>query len=332
MAAPAHEKTWQFNVNIPCGTSATGITVARTVMFAIKNALIGFASSPWTVWGSCDGQGGAGSFGNGDSSDRWHAADSTHMVWAAAASNHSWIVLTQTGLAAKAAICIDLSTATSTSCTVVLSPSAGFGAANGGGDGTATARPTASDQVVILNNSTWGPSAGTSYHKVHVLLSTDGKCTRVINCSGGGLNSVYGVWIIDAPKNPIAAWTNPSFAGIKGGASGAGVYSTWSLTAVCGGLVGGNAETFYVTTECYRGASLVQKEFPDDDSAEWPVFGTGLFSATAGRVGRKSQIYDLYFGSSRRDPGDCYPNDSHRHWVQFDQLIFPWNGSVPLIG
>src|SRR5512147_759035 len=119
MTAPAHSLVYQFQADQLIAPAATVLLSCQALMFATKQSLKGAgvwvdkdnvvvaSSGNWTTTSSCDGSGGAGSFGNNDNVDRW--VTSANLIWAAAASNHSWHVLQQTGIAAKFQICLDLS-------------------------------------------------------------------------------------------------------------------------------------------------------------------------------------------------------------------------------
>jgi hypothetical protein len=319
MTVPIPEKTWQYSVNNLVGSYTSTDAACKSAMFRLKSALIGFASNPWAVWGSNDG---AGNFGNGDAVDRWAATP--QVKWAATGSNHSWIVLTQTGLSAKASLLIDLNNVTTANATIVFSPSAGFGLTNGGTDGTATDRPTAADQTVLINGNPWGFTASATYGRSHVMQSTDGQCTRYISCVG---NTVTGFWIFDVPKNPVSSWTNPIFFAAKQ-ATGAMTMSTWFGTDVGYGRIDNRQCVLRVSGE---GTSTfvagTQLTVPDDQTFEWQLGGVGLFSVAIYVRGRKGELFDLLWGSVSRQTGNTYPSGNAPTWAQFDNMVVPWNGT-----
>src|SRR5947209_5087453 len=90
-ALPAPSLTWQQSLNNVQLASGTALTDHRTILLGIKNALIGFGTNPCTVKGSCHS-----TVAGLDAVDRWSAI--ANLVWAAAASAHSWIVLEQGGI------------------------------------------------------------------------------------------------------------------------------------------------------------------------------------------------------------------------------------------
>jgi hypothetical protein len=333
MTLPVLEKTWQFSINNYSAPARTVVEQNKPAMLAIKNSLIGFALHPWVVWGSCDGAGGAGSFGNGDAVDRW--VDTGDLIWAAAASNHSWIVLTQHGLgSANASICIDLSNANTYQCSLVLSPSAGFGVANGGGDGTATARPTATDEVVLISNTNWGVTNTVGTRQViHGMQSTDGECTRILVCSNG---AVIGFWMLDVPANAIAAWT-PLVLGNASGSTSA-VQLTRAIqssitTPVGKAKIGAATVSMTMVYETYYGvtSTIPFQWVPDDQSSEYTFFGLGVYCTTAGHRGKKARLVDIWFNMNNATDygtGQPFPDDGSYQFVNIGQFIFPWNGTA----
>jgi len=288
-------------------------------MFAMKSAFLGFVSFPWVPWGSSDGVGG---FGNGDAVDRWAAI--TNLVWAAAGSNHSWIVLSQAGLGGNAAICIDLSSASGEICTIVLSPAAGFGAANGGADGTATARPTATDELVLLNADRFGSPSSATNSVLYAQQSTDGQCTRLFLLRSGACASLFA---FEKARNPIAAWTYP-VVGTVTAASGNEV-TTWAYlgnastkTKMWLGSVGS------VYFSSWFGATTLVNSLPmDDDSSEWPLMPVGCCITAAPHRGRKGQMFDMWWTASPLGTGNSYPNDETYQFLVLGDLVVPWFGT-----
>jgi hypothetical protein len=167
MAVPTFAKTWQFNVNQNVPATGVASTTSRNALFLIKAALVAFASNPWLVINSVNGTGSAPI-----GTDTW--LTNSNIIGGAPGSNHSWIQIRQTGIATNFEMVIDCVAANLSTVTVVISPSAGFTG------GSATARPTATDEIVLLSNAFWGGVSGTDNNVVvNVWQSTDGQSTRV---------------------------------------------------------------------------------------------------------------------------------------------------------
>lgn len=329
MAAPVLSKTWQFDVNRQVGNLGALPLCNQHAMSSLKESLKGFALSAWTVWGSCYGHSTSPVFGNGDGVDNWltvGVADPTKLVWGT--GNHSWIVLAQVGMGPKTAICIDLNNVNSYSATVVFSPAAGFGLANGGTDGTASTRPTASDQIVLLNGAAWGGYNGAYTWRQHAMVSQDGQCTRIFLMRNGASS---GIWLFETVKNPVTGWAAPLVAAVYGdnALNGIASYATFSTAANTWGRIGADPCSFYMTGEGY-GATGLQTiiTVPDDESGEWQLLPIGLQSATSSHRGRKGELYDMWWipagGGST-----TYPEDDTRQLLGFGHFAIPWDGSVP---
>jgi hypothetical protein len=315
MAMPTKEKTWQYNVNqLPGGGS-------KPQLLAIKNSLTGFGVLPWTVWGSCN----ATLYGNNDGVNRWITTGDLNWVGEAGSTTRSWIVLKQTGLGVDASICYEMNTNSATQCiTVVVFPT---GPSVGG---TTLVRPSAANEVVLLSAALWGGS-GTST-VIHAAQSTDGQCTRLLLCR---LGFVVAIQMFDRPKSPVDGWS-PAIVMLALGTNASATQTTYALlndSAASKGRIGSVASTFYMTSEGWGASTLgEQMTFPDDDTAEYPLSPAYLASDLVGVRGMaKGRLYDLWWGSTAVANGSTYPSDGSKAFAQFGHLIFPWDGSTPLI-
>jgi hypothetical protein len=202
------ELTWASNVNHLHQDSTTALGLSRYQVWFWMAALCdlitdGYATDPWhpyatgthpgkwTVFSSCNGAGGAGSFdnGGGPAVNKWgNTYTAANLIWAAAASNHSWIVLKSPNMqdGYPFYVILDLSHATPANYTLVYCKTAPLTSA-GGTDGTATARPISVDEVAytvaqnnggVLNNGI----AGTT--RCHMSLSTNGEWNYLVNRQG----------------------------------------------------------------------------------------------------------------------------------------------------
>ena len=201
-------------------------------------------------------------------------------------------------------------------------------------DGTATARPTATDELIVLNATDYGSVNNSWNGKVHVMQSTDGEYTRVYIAQSA---QPMGAWFFEKAKNPIATWTNPVFAMViatsavtsdPGGFAiasifAAGVIKTIITISVVGRFTG---EGFIAANSL-----IVQTmTFADEDSGEWPMQSLGIYISTVGHRGRKGEMFDFWLGSVTRSSSDDYPADSSRQFAQFGDAILPWGGNAAL--
>lgn len=334
MTLPSLDKTWQHNVNNLRGNTGVNLDDHKDIMFMIKQSLIGEtfggASLGWTgIWSVESSSAGDGvDFGAGD---RW--ASVSDIVWANAGVNHSWIVFRQTATGTE--FCIDCSNTSSYNITIIWSPAARFGAAYGGTDGTATTRPTATDEIVTLNNNRWAGGQSSPFAiRVHTMISTDGECTRVI---AQIRNNASLLWIFDVVKNPVSGWTNPTIAVTQGSTlidSSVATYDWYTGAARINGVHGSLPMIMYMAVEGARFAELPSIGYivsPNDMDGSWPMFPVGLVSETAGARGRHGELFDFWFGTRSLDPGTAFPDDLTRQFVFFRDIIFPWDGSAPQV-
>src|SRR5690606_7711184 len=70
-----------------------------------------------------------------------------------------------------------------------------------------TARPTATDEIVMINGAAWGAINSDTQQRLHVMQSTDGACTRMAMHSA---SICKGFFMFDTPTNTVTGWTNPS--------------------------------------------------------------------------------------------------------------------------
>lgn len=332
MALPTVEKTWQYNVNTLCGGLGTSLACSQDALFKIKQALIGFGTLPWTVWGSCDGTGGAGSFGNNDSVDRW--IDYGDIIWSTSTSPRSWIVLKQSGLGTNTSICLyPWTSGQSWIIDIVLFPTGCLS------NGTANSRPTATNEVSLLNPSgtgNWGVLNGIWSGRIHAMQSTDGKVTRIIICRG---NYTTGFTTIESVKDPVSPWTVPVIGASHGVDTSPATVSVstytnfYHLSTHCFGRLESVNAGFYMSSEGFNAGAIGEySSVVDDDTAEWPICPVILSSATPGARGfAKGILTDIWWGSTTPANGDCYPNDGSKQLAQFGTLIVPWNGTTPLV-
>ncbi len=330
MSIPTLDKTWQFSVNNNRKPFSTVPLWAANLVREIKNNLIGFSLNPWIVEYSSDSV-TAGSAG--DNVDRW-TADSDVVF---AAGDHSWVILKQSGILSNFQICWDLNANDSTNTTMVVSPSAGFTG------GTISARPTATDEYVIGSTTDWGvgDDARESF-SYHMMMSTDGECTRVVFVQGNGSHGgVSGLWAFDKPKNPVSGWTNPWVAlyanGNGGAATGAAKYVfIRDNQKVYSTLPNGPTQhVMYLTSEGTEdtgamGESNVNNSV-NEISGEVEFFPAGVACEDTPNIGRHGDLFDFWFGPEGVSQGRTFPDDGTRLIAVFEHIALPWDGTSEVL-
>jgi len=336
LGLPDIDKTWQFYVNKTSPFSASAATNTSFIFLNMKIGLTTFTTNPWTVEYSCDGvvAGAAG-----DLVDRW-GADLTDLTGVVIGANdsaiRSWIILKQEGLADNFQICLDLSSG-NYKVDVIYSYSAGFTG------GTTTARPTATDEIVLMNNVSTVDTGLTKEKNFHIMMSTDGEVTRIfMNDTSDGM----GFFSFEMPKNPATGWTNQHVA-ITTFSNGTGDQLTYDVlagssrqvneagawTALTNSVTGIQEKVpLYISTEGtistyignHGGASntagmnLVSKKFE--------LYPAGIFSSTPPFRGRHGTLYDMWYISKNLRNGTTIPATG-KEFVVFGVIVVPWDGS-----
>lgn len=338
MTLPQIQKHWEFDVN-QSYTFGDSLPTHRKVIRGIKDSLVSvLASRPamgssWTVKRSSDGS-------TVDNSDLWTGVteDLADGKIVFGSSNHSWIVLEQSGISENFQICIDLSNADPTKLTIVWAPD-GFPTI-GSGSGDASNRPTAATEVVLLNNAEWlGGQTTVGFH-IHAMQSTDGQCTRIV---GYWNNHPVMFWLFDKPAQTVSGWSQPAVALATGVYDGNVTYAALHTVSTPNLRGQGTSApmSFWMSTESFGSSpAALGAQFTAGNAfdSNWPLTPIGLACLDSGQTGRHGEIVDLWFGSSSAHHGDTYPDDGSRQLVQFGHLVFPWNGtpdedgSTPSVG
>jgi hypothetical protein len=328
MALPSLQKVWIFKTNIIVPQIGSYSDHSR-LMWYIKDALVtasGWTDAdgapatnthPWVVMASSNGV-------VANTNDNW----TTTANVIATNPNFSWIVLEQTAVNTHFQIAFGhvVNTASAYLNNMYVSHQAGFTLTGL----VTTAYPAATDRVSLVTglHSMFGNSSGVDW-VLHVLMSTDGQCTRVIVCSQ---NAVYGFWLFDVPKNPVDGWTNPSVAYVPQQDSNPGNWASSYVfltdSAFVSGYVNSAAMWMYVTGEFYISAAVGETQVTwNQISHEWPMTPLGLVSATPGAYGRHGELFDLWFTSNYVQLGDSFPDTGDRVMMCIPSLVLPWNKS-----
>lgn len=316
MALPVLSKTWLFSVNQSIAAQGSVLATSRRILRTIVDSLVGFATNPWTVSGSSDS-----TTAGMDNTNRWDA--DSKLVWAG--GTRSWIVLRQTGVGATFEVCIDLSSSSSSQLTFVFSH-VGFTG------GSTSARPTAADEAVVLNNGTWCHGADVA-SVIHAMQSNDGQLTRVHVVSVSTQQNTF--WLIDLPADSSSGWTTPAVVTARGANSGViGTLSTYNAAAASVGRHTASMNLHW--TAEFAGSFVLPSSsnignVANELSSSWEVYPIGLACLSSPRRGRHGRMVDIWWAPEGVAHGDTYPGDSSRQFVSFGNMVFPWNGSVPVV-
>lgn len=351
MPLSALEKTWQFDVNNAIGATGTNLTTMRNLWLSIKNALIGFGTLPWTVRYSCDSVvAGAAN----DLVDRWDT--NTDLTWATqdtGTAARSWIVLRNTDGVEILLECRNSSSSgNGRALRIVMSPAAHFTG------GTTLARPTATDEVVIVNGDSatascmgggngGGTTDGAWAH--HVLHSTDGLVTMVIVCRNG---FATGFWYIGRLSLPVTGFTFPVVGCAWGGSTT--TFATEGGSTIANMLEGvdsnvtnphaafrhsGTNGRLFAVSEAFGDGSLSASSsepigrnlvVANEISGQYQLPQVGMASLTSGLRGEHGRLFDVVWVPEVRASAEHYPDDGSRARAVFGDILVPWDGSAAI--
>ncbi|RTL06470.1 hypothetical protein EKK58_05815 [Candidatus Dependentiae bacterium] len=335
MTLPTLVKTWEFIPNYAQAATGVILTTNRTLLKWLVDNMTTNAAGLWvnasnslvtpsglaTVRYSCNST-VAGSAGDGV--NRW--ASLTDLVWNNAGSAHSWMVLRMYNTAELLISC-EGSAVNGQNLVVATSPSAGFTG------GTKTARPTATDERVIVNNTTWGGVVNSDASvKVHLLKSTDGQAWRWLI---GNTAQIGTAWIFGKAVqfNPTA-WPNSFTMFGIGGSPNTGVLTQTNLNTNANFLgYGASAMAMYLGGMAFGGAQAnVTITSASDLSGNWPFLPQELFSSTTSNRGAHGYLSDVWYGSTTTATGASFPLTGDQHqFAQFGSLILPWCRTAPVV-
>lgn len=358
--AIAQTRTWQFQldqvVDISTSTGTNPAVNDRLLMKGWLDSLLGrgawvdkngapsVSAGNWVVTSSCRGNGGA-NFGNNDGVN-WldtvpGTIDVNNLIWANPASNHSWVVLQQTGIAAKLELLIDLRVGGSSISASVVVGNAGFGLANGGANGTATAAPTAAAGTfqTLINATEWG-GGGNLGAVWHAMKTTDGKAFRFFIMRSAACVAFYD---IEVPDPVVANWTDPWVAH---GIATSGVTEKVDITRLTGANTFSRTPggTIFASSFCQpasnsdaniincasSGGGGVPNEIDDTDT----IHPIGLYSATVNARNLNGVLVDMFWANEPTGitvlplTGQTMPAGGPIQWARIGCLWVPWAAGV----
>lgn len=319
MTSPTPTKTWQFDLNISVPAQASEVARAQEMLFAIKEAMVGFASNPWTVALSSNTS-------TASAGDNWTTP--ADLVWSTGTAR-SWIVLeNSTGFQ----MLFDLRESTSSANQMDL-----YVSTNGGfTGGTTAATPTSPGQVTFSTSLPWFNNPVNASHQsyANVMHSDDGNQTWVV-LNSEGVNQA--VWCINTPSNSVAQWVDPRlvafhvnptvdydndmFKGSTRCKANFEAVDTWA-----------SAFGYTLTRDgATQPASKEQSSVSGVTGAHQlcPVWiGANSPLAVSGVHGLIDDFYLIH--PSAASPGDTLPLAGPPEWVKLDDWIVPWTGGAML--
>lgn len=316
-AFPVFAKEWQAPVVTALPQPASSTLAHQAAAIAVKNAFLAPTAFPWVLRGCADG-------GGGFSTSTDLLTDTSDIV-AATSGNHTWFWLSQPATGQQ--FVVDFNQADRTSITFAVSFGAGFTG------GSATARPTATDESVVVR--TW--FTGSTNGRFSLLLnhSTDGTVTYCWIVSEGIICAILTLGLA-IPGH--GSWS-PSLIGDMGGPGSISETSTFN-----------NLSTFFgnsrVLAMAAAGSMLLRWTFAVSEAADlaaryagrpsksgnWQHWPIGLACITAPRIGRHGRLADLFRLPSDVPHGWIFrnPDGGEQALMTIGRcLAIPWQHDMP---
>lgn len=320
---PKHEYEWGFSVNRPVEKMNFARRQYSKLLFDIKELLIGTEEVPWEVEGSCDGA----SHGL-DGVDRWDEVNKITFAFEELGGPRSWIVLKQPAIHGGFYLlieCFSPSFPAHRGMRIVVATTPFSG---GGVD----SRPSSATEVELRYGG-WGyrDNVVTSDLVLHYIYRLDGKGFKLLINYEGRPDDF---WSIDVPLRYFGGWVKPWTAVFNfQSAQGACVFGHgWGEDSSLYANLNGTGQELTSVNEMFGEVhpSQLHEEHPHSVSGRWPLIPISVASEVPER-GFHAFIADLWWGSLKPATGSTYVNDeAERVWAQFQQLVVPWDGSVPI--
>jgi hypothetical protein len=335
MAAPVKTKTWtKYSTYIVAGSGPTpqvGQTQAnsdsRLAFYRLKTT---FLAAGWTIVSSCGYyDAGGGAAWNYGAADHW--PDAASVRWKEVGDKFGWIVLKNTNLHAVGngfQVLIALTNDRNYTAVGTLA----FSCEGGFSDGTELVRPTAVDEALIYNNTSWtGASNGDfSATAINIWYPSDGTSFRVW-WGKTPLTSTHvnPMWFFEKLVDTPDWLDKPVIAGATYVQTESTMYAT-AGTNLKFSAVGYNGQSVGLTTESNQSGVLVNHAAVQqvDMGGRWPVFPISAVSTSILARGYLGRISDLWAVPEAIAIGDYMPSTGEKDFVVMPNILMPNDGTL----
>lgn len=293
---------------------STGALHAAQAFFTLNGLVLGLPAPGYSCSGSSDS-----STAGLDGANR--VASKANVVSAAAAA-HTWVVWKST--AAGFQVCVDFNTANNWTCSVVFSPQGLFSG------GSTTARPTASDEIVVRNGLDWLIGNSTAKLNLTAFHTTDGLNTAVFFTTASG-KGVQAELMMGRAHDARTFFTVPTYLRWYSTGTSAGSYTPSKATnPAAQDSFAVKGPTANDLLRCTGGVYLNNQYLwsvaaQNSLTGAWEVEQPGLFKHAVPDVGRYGVLPDHLIcqgpttGNVGRDP-----NVPDRLAIQLGVWAMPW--------
>lgn len=316
MTVPEVTKNWTYRSNVIVPNDGTVLGACRSTMMAIKNEMV--TNFGWTVTRSSNKSTVA-------DSDLW--VNLTDLNWAGITATRSWAVLTN-----PLGFQFVLDCATS-STNYYWQGRIGFSEGGLFTGGTTAAIPTATDNLWLIGSavSNFLTINSSARRVLHMWQTQDFKQFRLIQMAN---TNVYSSIILDTLDEP-----HSSFNGILGHAEGGTNHLTYanfhrSTTRLLARRTDGVELPSVYSCQGMLATGVGERWFVPSIDGDMPFTELRAYSPTVNYYTRLGRVPDLWLGSvAGASNGDTYSDSQGnvRKFIQFNHMIFPWDGSMPEI-
>lgn len=328
MAAPTIVKSYGVRANQRMTSNGNNLLNGLNVAYIIKESL---KSTTWganaaVVKGSSIAGGSSYSVGGASPVDYWTSPQLSGYNAGVNPFKSTWIVLQFPATGAQILMGVCGNTSSLAWATFKYSPG---GLYTGG---STSALPTASDEINFIDafgpggtlpaNNPYNPTlSATADYLVHQVQSTDGKEIAIYTASQGVTRAMISIRTL---TNALAGWATNSFIFYNPNNTG---FSTLSSATSIYTRISGTNYGLYPTGEIFGSTSITAANIADEDTGTFPAAPIGVMSLTSPKRGRKGAIADAWWVSTGGE-GATYPIDGSKQFVQFGDLLVPWDGTT----
>jgi hypothetical protein len=300
MAAISNTKTWtKIYRTVPGGTDTIKIFL-RT----LKNDLI---TAGFSHVASCD------SVTTSTSVDLWDS--DSDLVWAAAPSAHSWIVLQNNSMTSGFQVCIDLD-GSAGYIRMYIANSAYSG-------GSTTAKPTATNEVEVTTGATaWTPVSTSWSRQYNMFYSSDGQCVRIYLAYNGNVS--YGLINIEKIQNAPTWVSLPVVANVTTSLTIRTSFPTFGVCNFNGKKISVGFGGLVLATDILDLTIFGSGDYNTD----WPCNVVYLVSNNTAVPGIFGTLADLWQGVYSLVDFDYFPGDGSKAQVVIGDLVQGSDGTT----
>lgn len=310
---PTLEKKWTDPAYYFDLAAETTTALQNQALFvAVKAGMKSFANG-WATRGSSDATTAAM-----DTTDR--ITDKTKVVANAAGAHTWWVGRNTDGLE----ICCAFNGATPNLMTVAMSVAAGFSG------GSTTARPTATDEEVVISAAEWAVGSGAGGNvrmHVHVMHSEDGKNTYAFVLTSG---RVVSMWLMGGVSDPEDGWV-PKIVYVDGaGASTVTTLQGYARRFTASRIIGhsntlGKIDMRITLPGTGNAELAATQQGRESNTGNWQNWSMGLVSLTSTKIGWHGRLTDLWLVPAGMPSGWLTPTaDGTARLINFGTLLVPY--------